>query len=308
MFKSYLRRLIPVRIRTFVSKIESFLLFDIYAYQILRPALTKCLQQRYQPLRYLFVMAPARSGSSLLGHILYNHPEVTGYGESHVGYTSQHDLQRLVFRTAAVLDNFDPMEYSYIADKLVWNYPISDRILQNQQIKFIFLLRDPAATYTSTVKSFSGRESPEEVDKWITYYRDRLNYLETLAETINDASRCLMLRYEDLLGDTDRTLESLQHFLGTTSPFSDSYTVAKHTSRLKYGDNSKSIQAGKILRKEFHRPALDDTVFALEKQQAVYACYAHCLVTLSQYTQPCGELVTQKFKKVIPTNIKVNVT
>ena len=308
MFRRLLRKLLPVRIRTFISKLESLLLFDIYAYRVLRPSITKRLRQRHQPSKYLFVMAPARSGSSLLGHILYNHPEVTGYGESHVSYASQQDLNRLVFRTAAVLDNFDPTRYSYIADKLVWNYPISDSILQNQQIKFIFLLRDPAATYTSTVKSFSGHESPGEVDKWIAYYRDRLSHLETLAMRINDTSRCLMLRYEDLLGDTDRTLESLQQFLGTTSPFSDSYTVVKHTSRLKYGDNSKSIQAGKILRKEFHKPALNSAVFPVEKQQSVYACYSHCAATLSQYTQVFGELPTQKLEKVRLTNIKVNVS
>ena len=308
MFKRYLRQLIPLRIRTFISKIESFLLFDLYAYHVIGPALSKKLRQRKQSLNYLFVMAPARSGSSLLGHILFSHPEVTGYGESHVGYASNTDLYRLIYRTAVVLDDFDPMGYTYIVDKLVWNYPISDSILQNKQIKFIFLLRDPAATYTSTVKSFSGHESPEGVNNWVNYYRRRLEYLETLAMQINDPSRCLTLRYEDLLEDTDRTLASFQNFLGTEAPFSDSYTVTKHTSRLKYGDHSSSIKSGKILRKKCHRPTLDSTVFAPEKQQAVYDFYANCMSTLRQWTQLCGALSPEESRDVSLLDIKVDVT
>ena len=286
MLKSYLRELIPVSVRTFISKVESFLLFDLYAYHVLGPSLSKKLKQRQRPLKYLFVMAPARSGSSLLGHILYSHPEVTGYGESHVDYASTTDLHRLIYRTATVLDDFDPMDYTYIVDKIVWDYPIADSILQNQQIKFIFLLRDPAATYTSIVHSFSGDESPTGAEQWISsYYQKRLGCLKTLAMQINEPNRCLTLRYEDLLGDTDPTLASLQTFLDTQTPFSDSYTVAKHTARLKYGDNSSAIRAGKILRKKFRRPILNETIFTLEKQTAVYNCYASCLDTLSQYTQ-----------------------
>ncbi|EKU97416.1 sulfotransferase domain protein [Leptolyngbya sp. PCC 7375] len=308
MFKRYIRKFVPVSIRTFISKIESFLLFDIYAYRILGPSLSKKLNQRQQPSKYLFVMAPARSGSTLLGHILYSHPEVAGYGESHVGYASETDLRQLTWRTAAVLDNFDPMEHTYIVDKIVRNYPIADNILQNKQIKFIFLLRDPAATYTSTVKSFSGQESPEGVDKWLNYYRRRLECFERLVMQINDPSRCLTLKYKDLLADTDATLDAFQTFLGTSSPFSDSYTVAKHTSRLKYGDNSKAIQAGKILRKKFHQLTLNDAVFAPEKQQAAYDFYANCLSTLRQYTQVCGSIPSQSVQEVRVTPTKVNVT
>ncbi|MBX2862008.1 MAG: sulfotransferase [Leptolyngbyaceae cyanobacterium MAG.088] len=293
MVRRYLRKLIPVSIRTFISKIESFLLFEIYAYRFLGPFVSKTLRQRQTPLNYLFVMAPARSGSSLLGHILYNHAEVTGYGESHVAYASNHDLQHLIYRTAAVLDDFDPLACTYIVDKLVWEYPISDSILQNQQIKFIFLLRDPAATYTSTVKSFSGHESPEEVDKWIAYYLKRLKTLETFATQINSPQRCLTLRYEDLLGDTERTLDSFQRFLGTTAPFSDSYTVAKHTSRLKYGDNSETIKAGKILRRKFHPPTLNDAVFTPQKQQSVYSAYSDCISALKKHTQFQGSYLSQ---------------
>ncbi|WP_161634986.1 sulfotransferase family protein [Leptolyngbya sp. Heron Island J] len=249
-------------------------------------------------------MAPARSGSSLLGHILYSHPEVTGYGESHVSYTSTTDLHRLIYRTAAVLDDFEPMDYTYIVDKIVWDYPIADAI----QIKFIFLLRDPAATYTSTVHSFSGQESPAGVEQWISYYQKRLERLKTLAMQINEPNRCLTLRYEDLLGDTDRTLASFQTFLGTRTPFSDSYTVAPHTARLKYGDNSNAIRAGKILRKKFRKPILNETIFTLEKQTAVYNCYASCMTTLSQYTQLSSAIADHQSEHESSLSAKVNVS
>ncbi|MEM9806396.1 MAG: sulfotransferase [Cyanobacteria bacterium P01_D01_bin.56] len=285
MIKRYLRKLLPVKLRVFLSKVEDFLLFDIYAYCVVRPSLARKLRRRQQPSEYLFVLSPARSGSSLLCNVLNSHPEITGYGESHTGYVSSVDLDKLICRTAVLLDDFDALSHKYVMDKMVRNYLLSDDILHNERVKFIFLLRDPSATYRSMVKLFSGYGSSDGVDQWISYYKERLEYFEELAIRINNSQRCLTVRYEDLLEDTDETLALLQDFLDTKAPFSDSYTAAKTAGRLKYGDNSSSIKSGKILRRKASRPVLNEGVFAVDKQDFVYRLQANCFETLKQYTQ-----------------------
>src|SRR5690606_22826234 len=45
--------------------------------------------------RFLIVVAHARSGSSLLVHLLHANPAIFGIGEHHVSYDTPHDLQRL---------------------------------------------------------------------------------------------------------------------------------------------------------------------------------------------------------------------
>lgn len=283
MVTSALKKLLPTKVKIFLSNLENFLRFDLYAYHIAGSRVRRLLKQRKQPSQYLFILGPARSGSSLLVKVLNSHPQISGYGESHECYDSAFDLEKLIYRTSVILDDFDPIGHTYVMDKIVWNYRLSDEILNNKQIKFVFLLRDPIATCMSALKCSSVPEF-KNVNSWMHYYQKRLTFLANVATKINDPSRCLTLQYEDLLGNTDQVLASFQKFLGTALPLSDHYTVSQG-GRFKYGDNSSSITSGKILRKQVKPLQVDESLFSADQQQTIAKLQGDCNKVLSVYSQ-----------------------
>ena len=213
--------------------------------RLLRPYFRLQLRRREVPPKFLFVLSPMRSGSTLLTHILNGHPEISGSIEHGANYKSLGDLGSLISRVAIYNANYDVSHQQYFLDKMVWNYLLDPSILASEHSRFIFLVREPEANFASIARLIPElRDSQKALD----YYARRLDYLRRSAEAVNDPRRCLLVHYEDLLDDTEAVLEQLRTFLSVGSPFSENYTPLKETGTLKYGDNSNRIRTGTILR------------------------------------------------------------
>jgi hypothetical protein len=233
--------------------------------------------------QYLFVIAPMRSGSSLLVHILSSNPAIKGYGESHVGYNTNKDLIDLIIRTKKNTSGFHVKRLQYVMDKMVWNYPFSEELLLRKDMRFIFLLRDPAASYNSMAglgKAYSVHTRYQDARTWFAYYKDRLAAITQLAEQIHDRERCIVLRYESLLEKTADVLDSMKQFLNTKEPFSENYILTRNTGAPQYGDSSATLKSGRILkgRNEAQREfILPDNIY-----QDVYQAQDDCLKALRE--------------------------
>jgi hypothetical protein len=194
-----------------------------------------------------------RSGSSLLTHILSSNPEIIGYGETHIQYSSEQDFKQLMlknylnvseFRQIKDFKNFR-MNHKYILDKVLHNNKFLDHsFLTLGNVYVICLLREPQRTLSS-ILDLKPHWSEE---KALLYYSDRLKHLETYAQIINNLDRAFFLTYEQLLNNTDLVLKKLQIFLKTKYPFTENYKILKTTGQPGVGDSKENIKAGQILR------------------------------------------------------------
>lgn len=190
---------------------------------------------------YLFLLGTMRSGSSLLTAILCSHPEILGYGETHVVYDEIDKVQELVARVRRAHDGREPSRY--VLDKLLHDGLIPDpRVLEGVDLTCVFLLREPRRTIQSLVHQLDST-----LDDAFTYYRERLLSLERYARAF---PRSAFLTYERLVGDPAGTLERLTGFLGLGSPLSADYRLQPLHDRKGVGDRSGRLAAGRILSDE----------------------------------------------------------
>lgn len=304
--KNFIKQHLPGNVRRFASKVRPrnvarsaskvrhkiyrSIVIDFYIHRIISPRLGRRLSHRENPINYLFVISPMRSGSSLLTNILNGHPSIVGYGENHVSYSSPGDLSRLAARVSVLEPSFTGSE-EFIMDKMVWNYQISDEVLSAADSKFLFLFRDPADTFRSMGKLtdldprsqvFKRLRDPKNA---LAYYQERLAEMAHLAERVNDPERCLLLEYESLLISTKSTLQTLEQFLGLDQPLSERYPVSRRTGNFRYGDGSPKIRAGKIIRKVSKASSLAESREILEARKT-YARHfeelrRHCRVVIT---------------------------
>ncbi len=263
--------------------------FEFYSHKLLRPYFQYQLSKRSHPLKYLFVLSPMRSGSSLLVHLLNSNSEIEGFGESHCAYSNCQDLEHLIYRTAVIQNSFDFKNASYVMDKIVRNHDISEEILKDKNTKFIFLLRDPEASFKSVAqlgKNYPLLQEYNYFDHWFEYYQERLNFLQKTAQTIDDKHRCLFIQYEALLYQTEVSLQRFQSFLDTKTAFFEEYKVSKTTGSLRYGDPSNVLKSGKILRPQnTHKEHTH--IFNQEEKELVYRTYQNCIDHLIEVAETC---------------------
>ena len=259
-------------------------LLELYAYRIVGPLLKRKLAHREDPIKYLFIISPMRSGSTLLAHVLNGHPRIAGYGESHVPYLTERDLSHLIARTRIMEPSFSGSE-NFILEKMVWNYEISDKVLASADIYFVFLVREPAATFRSMGKLADQMPESPWARKWLShdeclaYYQNRLNFMSRLMERINNSDRCLLLDFSALVNDTESALTALQQFLDLDQPLSAEYPTTTRTGEFRYGDLSQSIKSGKIQRRSDTPTTEASSPGVLEAKKI----YAQALETSRQY-------------------------
>ena len=70
-----------------------------------------------RPPRVLFIMGHMRSGSTLLMHLLVNHPQIIGCGERSVAYRSDDDLDKLELAARRSQHSLF-RQVSYVVDQL----------------------------------------------------------------------------------------------------------------------------------------------------------------------------------------------
>ena len=189
-------------------------------------------------MRYLFLLGTMRSGSSLLTSILCSHPEIIGYGETHVVYDGPDKMWELIARVRRAHEGRAPTRY--VLDKLLHDGLIRDPgVLEGIDVTCVFLLREPRRTIESLVHQLDST-----LDDAFNYYRERLLNLERYARAF---PRSAFLTYEGLIADSAGTLTRLARFLDLESPLSSEYRLQPLHGLKGVGDRSGRLEAGRIL-------------------------------------------------------------
>lgn len=225
-------------------------------------------------LRYLFLLGTMRSGSSLLAAILCSHPEILGYGETHVVYDGIDKMQELVARVRRAHEGREPRRY--VLDKLLHDGLIRDpRVFEGVDLTCVFLLREPRRTIESLVHQLDST-----LDDAFTYYRERLLNLERYARAF---PRSAFLTYERLIADPEGTLERLARFLDLKVPLSSEYRLQPLHDVKGVGDRSGRLEAGRILSeaREIRVPLPEDRLAEMTEAEAAYR---RCRAVLSEST------------------------
>lgn len=228
--------------------------------------------------RYLIVIAHARSGSSLLVHLLHSNPSIFGIGEHHVSYDSRDDLQRLLDRSRFLAR--DPrLDPPWVMDKIVWDHHrLADDVLQDPRVRLLFLVREPRTTFPSLGRVLSGCKTPQAQRD---YYRRRLQQMIDLAERVGDPQRMSFVDYDELVGDSDRVLAQLSADLDLAEPLQRSYETTAKTGHMGWGDPGDAIRAGKIVKVERPSEPLPPDI-----EQEAQEIYTRAVQRLRALTHP----------------------
>jgi hypothetical protein len=237
-----------------------------------------------------------RAGSTLCVNLLCTNPEIIGMGETGIRYSSESDFRILRGKVYSRRLRLSVTE-RYILDNLNHNFYISNLdIFFNENVKCIFLLRDSESTLSSLLnKKILKMCCPKQVEgkAWASkYYRNRLAKLTEYAKLINNKEKSLYLTYEQLISDTQTTLNSLKNFLGTQDCFSEKYTPLSSKGIFglgAVGDTvSKNIISGKVVKKASPKISLPKEISkeCLESYQSANATllkYCRCIETNEEF-------------------------
>lgn len=228
---------------------------------------------------FLIVVAHARSGSSLLVHLLHANPEIFGIGEHHVSYDEVSDLKRLLNRSRFLAR--DPrMEPQWVMDKIVWqHHRLSDAVLADPRVHLLFLVREPQTTFPSLRRVLPGCKTSEAQ---LDYYRTRLHQMVGIAERLGNPSRMTFVDYADLVGESERTLAALSRALDLAEPLRSDYGLTPKTGHMGWGDPGDAIRSGKIVKLSRDTVPLPPDVE--EEAMRVYKETARRLVELTTAT------------------------
>lgn len=205
-----------------------------------------------QELKYLFLFSHMRSRSSLLSHLLGNHPEIVGYKEHFGIYNSNKHFQRLRLESWKEFHWDSP---KYLLDKILHPHLTpTQNCFDEHPIRSIFFLRKPDQTIPSIVSMWKKRKDPMEtlIENATTYYCDRIREITELATRLDPAT-WIFFDSNRIVTDTDQVLAELQTFLELTEPLSKTYKLFEGTGKPRLGDPSKYIKAGKVLTLDKNR-------------------------------------------------------
>lgn len=241
----------------------------------------------FRSRRYVFLLSHMRGYTSLLSHILGSHPEISGYAEASNAYRTALDLLKL--RCMAYYHgNYKP-NCRYFLDKLLHNrFEISDAMLARDDIRYLFMVREPGPTVKSTValrlkkktKKTINRHHmpPASVEKVMSDYLARIRMLVTIGERLHRLGKqALVIQAENLIQDASPLLVALEDFLGLRTALDQHYSVFDRTGASGFGDTSDFIRKGKIERR---RHNYDDVVISDDLAAEGDHVYAECLSTL----------------------------
>ncbi|MGK7886582.1 MAG: sulfotransferase family protein, partial [Crocosphaera sp.] len=230
--------------RQYFRDIKNNLANNYYQFRINTDQDPYQIRFREKPFRILFILSHMRSGSSLLTHLLNSNPEIIGYGETHINYSSELDFKTLMFKVYWNIKNYQ-MDHKYLLDKVLHNHKfLTDNFLVSDQVYSIFLIREPQRTLASILE-IKPHWSEE---KALIYYQERLGVLESYARLINNKKQSFFITHEQLIDQTDLVFNGLKNFLETQESFSEQYETLRTTGRKGIGDSSENIKAGYIIR------------------------------------------------------------
>lgn len=197
---------------------------------------------------YILLIGHLRSHSSLLAHILGSHPEIDGYSELHRHYESPLDLRAM---TRGIEEATGKRRGGrYALDKMLHNEGLVDpAILRRNDVKVVFLIRNPVDTIPSILRVARAQEAdlpastPEGA---VRYYVGRLARIDRYSELMG--ARAAFVEAERLVADTGAVLAKLTRYLGLATPLEPTYRRFPLSGQVGHGDPSPNILAGRVLR------------------------------------------------------------
>lgn len=172
-----------------------------------------------------FIVGPPRSGTTWMWGLLSSHPDIIPLvREDFGGEPSVMDGRRITSETGAFV-NYDNNFIKHVVQKkaadnpdklLIEKTPLHalkiDRIFKAfPQAKVIFMIRDPRAIISSTMKA-EFCQLPRTVDEAIDYYR-RFHKAMKKAERYSLREKLMFVRYENLILDTKGEISRVLSFL-----------------------------------------------------------------------------------------------
>jgi len=205
--------------------------------------------QMSRQYEHVFLVSHMRSYSSLLAHLIGEHPEVNGYVEQQAGYPTSMDLLALRLRTYELSDG--NLSGKYLFDKILHNrLRIGDEVARRDDVHLILSMRDPIAAVQSTVAMARRNHRPGwkgQVPKVAGYYRERLQGMQKMAKARPNGD-ILFFNSEKVIEDTPAVLTAIQRFLKLEEPLKESYSAKPLTGVGGFGDPSDHIKTGHVVK------------------------------------------------------------
>jgi len=210
--------------------------------------LVRLLARLHTPwTRFVFILAPMRSGTTLVNHILAAAPGVLTAGETHLTYETPRDLGRLVQKVYRYGRNAS-LRPATVVEKCVMNDLLrAPTVLADPRCRTVFMLRDPIATVGSLL-ALKGKGWPhaDDPDDAASYFEARLAELRRQANVLAPTGRTFFLPYEALTRTPRPALDALGDFLDLRDPLREDYEAQRWTGVPARGDLSDTIRSGRI--------------------------------------------------------------
>ncbi|NER27282.1 MAG: sulfotransferase family protein [Symploca sp. SIO1C4] len=266
-----------MRLQETLRKAKSEIVNNYYSFRINTTSNPYNILFRREPYKILLILGHMRAGSSLLTHLLTTNPEITGFGETHLQYSSERDFKNLILKVYSRIRE-PKMNHKYVLDKILHNNKFTEReIPYSEQLYTIFLVREPKRSIPSII----GIKPHWSQEQAFAYYSRRLLMLENYAKTINSKERSFFLTHNQLINNTELVFQSLQKFLGVKQPFSEQYEISSTTGQRGVGDWAGNIKAGRIIRNS----QKSESSMSPELIEQGIQAFNQCCHTLSEYCQ-----------------------
>lgn len=223
---------------------------------------------------HLFIFSHMRSRSSVLSHIIGSNPEVCGYSELQISYVNQDSLCEA--KNSFLKESIGKPRY--FLDKILHDHGFSSEIFSAENIKVIFLLREPESTIKSIINMgyLTGKNWYKDPSNALSYYNDRLHQLESLS--LYSKGSYIFIDSDDLVNKPDLVLKKITAYLKLKKPLKKEYSIFENTGKPTFGDPSNNIKSG-VLQVTKGYP---DIVVPLNILEKAMVSYEKCKETLSK--------------------------
>lgn len=188
----------------------------------------------------VLIFSHMRAGSTLLSQLLGASPEVSGFGELKLAYSSRRSFWSAQGKVSWA-ERQSVVGSRWSLDKVLHDHFFVPETLETlpRGARVIFLIREPNGSISSLMGSFGYTQADA-----FEYYSDRLESIRALSDVLPSGS-ALALRYRDLIDRTPAALSSLADHLDLSQPLRETY---QPNLRSGAGDPSANLQSGRILR------------------------------------------------------------
>ena len=236
------------------------------------------------PKQHIFLCSHMRANTTLLGHILGSHPDISGYYEHHIGYSSWKSLIRNKMKFS--LENPAEPVTKYYFDKILHNeHYVTDDILQRQNVSLFFMLRKPELTIKSIInlyRSIDPQNAFSSSEFATDYYIDRVNKIAEIARKYAQNKPIYYLDAESLVEDTERTLQTISFWFALSPELDAKYRLFTLTGKKHYGDSSENIKTGSIKKAKTGYKDIKLDSAMLNKAEYAYGSARTCLLDLAE--------------------------